>query len=188
YEVKARLRRASAQLAQAVEQRRPTRDIQLLMSLESTQDVITDRSAESSPAAGLDQSRQLLDQAIEELATADGLCREYGYDQLLAQVKVMEARVLSAQGFPEPSTEACWQGLTAALGTNRFVLNETWKAVEGLAIKSPGSNLLADMRQRLNSVAEKATSGRDAEFVKAVRLLCAADSDDEALRTENAQA
>jgi len=114
-----------------------------------------------------------LDRIEEELAAADRACRESGYWQLLAQVKLVEASLRSGQRDTAGAEEACWQALWAALHLNRFVLSQTWDGVQALANAAGQATIrLEDLRQRTMAALEEiGPAAPDRSLVEAAREL-----------------
>jgi tetratricopeptide (TPR) repeat protein len=169
YEAKARLRRAAVNLAEEVERQRPDRDFQLSMVLEGQTRASETVERGLSPATG-QTSTTLLSVAAEDLNAAELICQEHGYQQLMAQAKLLGARLASLEGDSEGCVEVCWQGMEAALLANRFVLQETWASVEQLAVGQP--DVLAEIGRRLLTAIEDPARVLDASIVETGRLLC----------------
>jgi tetratricopeptide (TPR) repeat protein len=174
YEAAARVRRCRVLLAEEKSRRRRAPEpMQLALDLAAIEGGQTDPTDSSGAVADLDGAPGPLDRIEEEMAAADAACRESGYWQLLAQLKLVEASLRSDQDDGARAEEACWQALWAALHLNRFVLSQTWKGVQILANAATQPTIrLEDLRRRTMAALEEiGPAAPDRSLVEAAREL-----------------
>jgi tetratricopeptide (TPR) repeat protein len=162
YEAAARVRRCRAMLAEFEgSRRRPGDPTQLALDLAAPGDI--PRNGAMERAGEFNDEAGPLDRAAEEIAAADSACRDSGYWQLLAPLKLVEAGLRLSQNDGVGAREACWEALWSALHVNRFVLQRTWTGIEALPLSGDQQlALVADLRQRgLNALDEMAATAPD---------------------------
>lgn len=167
YEAKARMRKAGVHLTVEAEQRRPGRNIQLHMAFEG-RPTDAGRVAREAPIAPAPEPLMAI--AAEELSTAEDICQGYGYFPLLTQVKLLKAKLAALEGSAGACASSCWQGIEAALQTNRFVLKDAWARVEQLG--QDQADLIGEIRSRFRRAIADPDSAWDSSLLEAMQSLC----------------
>jgi tetratricopeptide (TPR) repeat protein len=125
-------------------------------------------------APGDDAGADSFERIAAEVTATEEVCRVSSYWPRLAQLKLVEAKLHLAHQDASAAEEAAFQALSAALYVNRFVLQETWSAIEALSASTHHGALLGMLRQRgLAALEEIGAGAPDANLVSAGRALLA---------------